>query len=71
MSTTPHSNDPRDNLGDYVLGKDGNPLVDRYGRPVRRRTDYQPRRTPHEQRSQEQRSQDKPRPRQQLSLIHI
>lgn len=32
-----HSNDPRDNLGDYVLGKDGKPVVDRYGRPVRRR----------------------------------
>lgn len=61
MSTTPHSNDPRDNLGDYVLGKDGKPLVDRYGRPVHRRTDYQPRRTPHEQRSQE-----RPRPRQQM-----
>lgn len=37
MPTTPHSNDPRDNLGDYVLGKDGKPLVDRYGRPVHRR----------------------------------
>lgn len=37
MPTTPHSNDPRDNLGDYVLGKDGKPVVDRYGRPVRRR----------------------------------
>ncbi|MEH0147788.1 LCP family protein [Corynebacterium sp. Q4381] len=66
MSTTPHSNDPRDNLGDYVLGKDGKPLVDRYGRPVHRRTDYQPRRTPHEQRNQEQRAQERPRPRQQM-----
>ncbi|AWB84861.1 LCP family protein [Corynebacterium liangguodongii] len=37
MPTSPHSNDPRDNLGDYVLGKDGKPIVDRYGRPVRRR----------------------------------
>lgn len=37
MPTTPHSNDPRDNLGDYLLGKDGKPIVDRYGRPVRRR----------------------------------
>ena len=37
MSTTPHSNDPRDNAGEFVLGKDGKPLVDRYGRPVRRR----------------------------------
>lgn len=37
MPTTPHSNDPRDHLGDYVLGKDGKPLVDRYGRPVHRR----------------------------------
>ncbi|MDY5785042.1 LCP family protein [Corynebacterium sp.] len=37
MPSTPHSNDPRDNLGDYVLGKDGTPIVDRYGRPVRRR----------------------------------
>ncbi|WP_083279456.1 LCP family protein [Corynebacterium sp. HMSC05C01] len=38
MSTTPHSNDPRDNAGEFVLGKDGKPIVDRYGRPVRRRT---------------------------------
>ena len=37
MSTTPHSNDPRDNAGEFVLGKDGKPIVDRYGRPVRRR----------------------------------
>lgn len=37
MPVTPHSNDPRDNQGDYVLGKDGKPLVDRYGRPIRRR----------------------------------
>ena len=34
---TPHSNDPRDNLEDFVLGKDGQPLVDRYGRPIRKR----------------------------------
>lgn len=62
MPTTPHSNDPRDNLGDYVLGKDGKPLVDRYGRPVHRRAPaqqggYQPRRTPHQQRQEEQRRQ--------------
>ena len=38
MSTTPHSNDPRDNAGEFVLGKDGKPLVDRFGRPIRRRT---------------------------------
>lgn len=37
MSTTPHSNDPRDNAGEFVLGKDGKPIVDRYGRPIRRR----------------------------------
>lgn len=37
MSSTPHSNDPRDRAGEYVLGKDGKPLVDRYGRPIRRR----------------------------------
>lgn len=37
MSTTPHSNDPRDNAGEFVLGKDGKPMVDRYGRPIRRR----------------------------------
>ncbi|WP_301924876.1 LCP family protein [Corynebacterium glaucum] len=69
MSTTghsPHSNDPRDNLGDYVLGKDGRPIVDRYGRPVRRREasakqperprgEYEPRRTPHQQRQEQQR----------------
>lgn len=62
MPTTPHSNDPRDNFGDYVLGRDGKPLVDRYGRPVHRRTaaqqgGYQPRRTPHQQRQEEQRRQ--------------
>ena len=38
MSTTPHSNDPRDKAGEFVLGKDGKPLVDRFGRPIRRRT---------------------------------
>ena len=37
MSTTPHSNDPRDNAGEFVLGKDGKPMVDRYGRPIRHR----------------------------------
>ncbi|WP_165165381.1 LCP family protein [Corynebacterium qintianiae] len=46
MPTTPHSNDPRDNLGDYVLGKDGKPIVDRYGRPVRRRVERAPRPEP-------------------------
>ncbi|GAB3704053.1 LCP family protein [Corynebacterium nasicanis] len=35
------SSDPRDS-GDYVLGRDGKPLVDRYGRPVRRRTPQRP-----------------------------
>lgn len=35
--STPHSNDPRDNLEDFVLGRDGQPLVDRYGRPIRKR----------------------------------
>ena len=35
--STPRSNDPRDNLEDFVLGKDGQPLVDRYGRPIRKR----------------------------------
>lgn len=83
MPTTPHSNDPRDNLGDYVLGKDGKPLVDRYGRPVHRRAaagrqpqrpaqpaqpvqpgGYQPRRTPHQQRQEEQRRQQPPVQRQ-------
>lgn len=34
----PHSNDPRDNPGDFLVGKDGKPLVDRYGRPIRKRT---------------------------------
>lgn len=41
MSSTPHSNDPRDRVGEYVLGKDGKPLVDRYGRPIRRRRPVQ------------------------------
>lgn len=38
MSTTPHSNDPRDNPGDFLVGKDGKPLIDRYGRPIRKRS---------------------------------
>ena len=42
MSPTPHSNDPRDNAGEFVLGKDGKPLVDRYGRPIRRRPAERP-----------------------------
>ncbi|WP_083912567.1 LCP family protein [Corynebacterium lubricantis] len=41
MSRGPGSNDPRDN-DDYVLGRDGKPLVDRYGRPVRRRQAQKP-----------------------------
>lgn len=74
MPTTPHSNDPRDNLGDYVLGKDGKPLVDRYGRPIRRRAarpeeQYQPRRAPHRRRQEEERvaqAERAARPRQQM-----
>lgn len=74
MPTTPHSNDPRDNLGDYVLGKDGKPLVDRYGRPIRRRAarpeeQYQPRRAPHQRRQEEERvaqAERAARPRQQM-----
>ncbi|AKK12099.1 LCP family protein [Corynebacterium uterequi] len=31
-----HSSDPRDAAGEFVIGRDGKPLVDRYGRPVRR-----------------------------------
>ena len=59
MSSTPHSNDPRDHRGEFVLGKDGKPLVDRYGRPIRKRNarqepprqpaprqEYEPRRVP-------------------------
>ncbi|MDK8626393.1 LCP family protein [Corynebacterium appendicis] len=42
MSTTPHSNDPRDNPGDFLVGKDGKLLVDRYGRPIRKRSASQP-----------------------------
>lgn len=38
MSTTPHSNDPRDNPGDFLVGRDGKPLIDRYGRPIRKRS---------------------------------
>ncbi|WJY64559.1 Regulatory protein MsrR [Corynebacterium atrinae] len=34
----PRSTDPRDS-GDIVRGRDGRPLVDRFGRPVRRRPD--------------------------------
>ncbi|MCQ4618967.1 LCP family protein [Corynebacterium sp. CCUG 71335] len=45
MSTTPprppHSNDPRDNPGDFVVGRDGKPLIDRYGRPIRKRATSQ------------------------------
>ncbi|WP_071567240.1 LCP family protein [Corynebacterium sp. NML130628] len=43
---TPHSNDPRDNLEDFVLGKDGQPLVDRYGRPIRKRRPQQEQQRP-------------------------
>lgn len=42
MSHTPHSNDPRDNPGDFLVGKDGKPLIDRYGRPIRKRSANQP-----------------------------
>ncbi|SER95339.1 LCP family protein [Corynebacterium cystitidis] len=61
MSRDFRSSDARDN-DNYVLGRDGQPLVDRYGRPVRRR----PR--PQEPRQQEPRQQQLPpeRPRQQL-----
>ncbi len=60
--------DNREDRSQYVYGKDGKPLLDRYGRPVRRRdasgdasrrtseyrsTEYQPRRTPHEQRARQ------------------
>lgn len=45
MSTTPHSNDPRDNPGDFLVGKNGKPLIDRYGRPIRKRSASRP---PHE-----------------------
>lgn len=38
MPTTPHSNDPRDNPGEFLVGKDGKPLIDRYGRPIRKRS---------------------------------
>lgn len=71
MSTTPHSNDPRDNAGEFVLGKDGKPMVDRYGRPIRRRAAasrrhdpaYQPRRAPEHPRSVPARpAQQPPRP---------
>ena len=73
MPTTPHSNDPRDNLGDYVLGKDGKPMVDRYGRPIRKRpaasgsTVYEPRRAPqYPPRQPEQRRQP---PRQETRVV--
>lgn len=72
MSTTghsPHSNDPRDNLGDYVLGKDGRPIVDRYGRPVRRRAEYEPRRTPHQQRQEQQRQKQQRQAQQQRQPV--
>lgn len=55
--------DYRGDRSEYVYGKDGKPLLDRYGRPVRRRdtsgnaprqtVEYQPRRTPHEQRARQ------------------
>ncbi|OFT85245.1 LCP family protein [Corynebacterium sp. HMSC29G08] len=60
--------DNREDRSQYVYGKDGKPLLDRYGRPVRRRdasgetsrrtseyrsSEYQPRRTPHEQRARQ------------------
>lgn len=83
--STPHSNDPRDNRGDFVLGKDGQPIVDRYGRPIRRRQRpaqqqftqvYQPRQYPQvpRQRPQEQprqRPQERPRPRPQQPPLQV
>ncbi|WP_288833167.1 LCP family protein [uncultured Corynebacterium sp.] len=69
MPQTPHSNDPRDNLGEYVLGKDGRPIVDRYGRPVRRRNTggQQPKRPERAERPERtERPERAERPRQQL-----
>ncbi|WP_420840189.1 LCP family protein [Corynebacterium meitnerae] len=40
--SNPHSNDPRDNPGEFLLDKDGAPLLDRYGRPIRRRSAQRP-----------------------------
>ncbi|SDS79281.1 LCP family protein [Corynebacterium timonense] len=65
MSHTPRSNDPRDNLGDYVVGKDGRPVVDRYGRPVRRRESAprpEPRRRPQQHMPPEQTRYEPRRP---------
>ncbi|WKD58303.1 Putative transcriptional regulator YwtF [Corynebacterium capitovis DSM 44611] len=62
MPNAPHSNDPRDNLGEYVLGKDGTPIVDRYGRPVRLRRPGTPPVRPQQPR-QPQRAAGEYRPR--------
>ena len=40
--SNPHSNDPRDNPGEFLLDKDGAPILDRYGRPIRRRSAQRP-----------------------------
>lgn len=61
MSSTPHSNDPRDHVGEYVLGKDGKPLVDRYGRPIRRRPVQRSHQVPEFTRVERPRATQRPR----------
>lgn len=61
MSSTPHSNDPRDRVGEYVLGKDGKPLVDRYGRPIRRRPVQRSHQVPEFTRVERPRATQRPR----------
>ncbi|MHA2790022.1 LCP family protein [Corynebacterium sp. S7] len=68
MSRGPGSNDPRDNE-EYVLGQDGKPLVDRYGRPVRRRH-AQKREPESTSQSASRDSQSSHRPRQQYQPRH-
>lgn len=65
MSTTPHSNDPRDNPGDFLVGKDGKPLIDRYGRPIRKRS-KSPTQRPAPQREEDRPVRETLRPRQQM-----
>ncbi|WP_084576686.1 LCP family protein [Corynebacterium tuscaniense] len=61
--SNPHSNDPRDHPGEFLLGKDGEPVLDRYGRPIRRRSSQRSAQPPRADRPERRLP---PRPRQHM-----
>ncbi|KAA8727980.1 LytR family transcriptional regulator, partial [Corynebacterium tuscaniense] len=61
--SNPHSNDPRDHSGEFLLGKDGEPVLDRYGRPIRRRSSQRSAQPPRADRPERRLP---PRPRQHM-----